>query len=258
MFIHNINPEIFTAGPITLRWYGLIFVIGLIAYFLIERWIFKREEYKITDLETVSLYLLLGMIIGARLGHIFFYQASYYLENPIEIFKVWQGGLSSHGAAIGVFCAYFIWTKTNKAKFNKYASVLALGMPVVAGFVRIANFFNSEIVGKPTNGKWGIVFTRLNEDFPRHPTQIYEALISFLIFFFLLLVYLKFHKKLPSLFIMFTYIFLYFLSRFIVEFWKERHILSYDSPLSMGQILSILPILISTGYFAYLIFKKAR
>ena len=258
MFIHDISREIATFGGLTLRWYGLMFVIGIILNFFFTRWVFKREHYPVEHLETAAIFLFLGMVIGARLGHVFFYEADFYLSHPIEILKIWKGGLASHGAAIGLLVFYLLWIKFQKVKFTKYVDVLVLGMPITAGFVRIGNFFNSEIVGRPTDGTWGVVFKKLGEDFPRHPSQFYEAGLSFAIFFILLWVYLKFYKKLPPLFILFLYVFLYFTTRFVVEFWKERHVLSYDIPLSMGLWLSVIPVVIALGYFGYIFLKKKK
>lgn len=259
MFIHDISRELVSFGSLSIRWYGLMFMIGVVLNFIVVYCIFRREKYPLEHLETVAIFLFLGMVIGARLGHVFFYEADFYLNNPIEILKIWEGGLASHGAAIGVFVAYLLWMLVYKVKFTKYADILVIGMPITAGFVRIGNFFNSEIVGRPTNGEWGVIFKRLGEGFPRHPSQLYEAGLSFAIFFVLLFVYLKYFKKLPSLFILFLYIFLYFLTRFIVEFWKERHVLPMDFPLSIGQILSILPIILAIGYFIFVaIIKPVR
>ncbi len=198
------------------------------------------------------------MVVGARLGHIVFYDLAYYMANPLDIFMIWEGGLASHGAAIGVFVAYLLWIWVHKKKFSLYSDLIVIGFPVAAGFVRIGNFFNSEIVGRPTNGSWGVVFERLREDFPRHPSQLYEAGLSFAIFAVLLVVYLKCFKKLPPLFILFLYVGLYFITRFFVEFWKARHVLDYEIPLSMGQWLSILPVLIAIGYFIYVYFKHIK
>lgn len=252
-FYHNISPILIEIGPLIIRWYGLIFALGLLIAYLFLRFIFKSKKLNLNHLDSVTLYLFIGMFIGARLGHVFFYEANYYLSNPEEIIKVWHGGLSSHGAALGVFLAYLIWLKLYKIKFSKYVDYLVLSFPIVSMCVRLANFINSEIVGKPTNGNWGVVFQMLGEEFPRHPTQLYEAGLSLLIFIILFLVYKKYEKKLPTYFILFLYVFLYFSTRFIVEYWKERHVIPDSFPFSMGQILSLLPILISLGYFIYLI-----
>jgi prolipoprotein diacylglyceryl transferase len=256
MFYHNISPILIEIGPLTIRWYGLIFAIGLLLAYFFMQWIYKREKFDLNHLDSVTLFLFIGMFIGARLGHVFFYEASYYLSDPIEILKVWKGGLSSHGAALGVLVAYLIWLKVYKVKFSKYVDYLVIGFPIVSTCVRIANFFNSEIIGRPTSGSWGVVFQRLGEDFPRYPSQLYEAGLSLLIFIVLFLVYKNYQNKLPTYFNLFFYIFLYFSTRFIVEFWKERHAIPDSFPLSMGQILSILPVLIAIGYFIYL-FKRS-
>jgi len=258
IFYHDISPIIANFGPLTLRWYGLLFVTGLIITFFVVRWIFKRENLPIRDLESVALYLFVGLVVGARLGHIIFYDLAYYMANPPDIFMIWKGGLASHGAAIGVFIAYLLWIWVHKKKFSLYSDLLVIGFPITAGFVRIGNFFNSEIVGRPTDGSWGVVFERLREDFPRHPSQLYEAGLSFAIFAVLLVVYLRWFKKLPPLFILFLYVGLYFITRFFVEFLKERHVLDYETALSMGQWLSILPVLIAVGYFVYIYFKQIK
>jgi len=256
MFYHDISPILVDIGPLSLRWYGLMFVIGLVLNFLLMVWIFKREKLRLIDLESVAIYLFFGLVIGARLGHIVFYDLGYYLANPIEIFAIWQGGLASHGAAVGVLIAYLLWIWRHKKKFSLYSDLLVIGFPITAGFVRLGNFFNSEIVGRATDGSWGVVFKQLGEDFPRHPSQLYEAGLSFAIFVVLFVVYLKWFKKLPPLFILFLYVFLYFITRFGVEFWKERHVIGYDVPLSMGQWLSIVPVLIAIGYFGWILYKK--
>ena len=258
MFYHNISPILIEIGPLIIRWYGLIFALGLLLAYFFIRWVFKREKFNLEHLDIIVLYLFLGLFIGARLGHVFFYEPSYYLSDPIEIIKVWKGGLSSHGAAIGVFMAYLIWTRVYRVNFKKYASLLVLGFPIVSCSVRIANFFNSEIIGRSTSGNWGVVFQRLGEDFPRHPTQFYEAGLSFIIFIVLFLVYRKYSDKLPPYFILFLYILLYFSTRFLIEFWKVRHTIPDSFPLSMGQILSIIPVLIAIGYFVYLLKKSLK
>jgi len=258
MFYHNISPILLEIGPLSLRWYGLLFVVGLVITFFVLRWIFKREKLPVRDLESVAIYLFVGMVVGARLGHIIFYDLAFYLNHPLDILMIWKGGLASHGAAIGVLVAYLLWIWVHKKKFTLYLDLLVIGFPITAGFVRIGNFFNSEIVGRATDGTRGVVFERLGEDFPRYPTQLCESALSFGIFVVLLVVYLKWFKKLPPLFILFLYVGLYFSTRFLIEFWKERHVLNYDIPLSMGQWLSIVPVLIAIGFFIYLSFCRKK
>lgn len=267
IFVNDINPILFEYGPLSIRWYGLFFAAGLVLNYMILRWIFVREKFLMWHLESLALYLFLGLVIGARFGHVIFYNFGYFAAHPLEIFQIWNGGLSSHGATIGLVAAYFIWIWIHKVKFTKYADFLALPMPLTAAFVRIGNFFNSEIVGLPTNSDFGVVFKRLGEDFPRYPSQLFEAVALLVIFGVLMWLYLRKSRaralrsgasaqKYPPLFLMFVFIFLYFSVRFILEYWKDLHVLPADFPFSMGQALSIFPILVSIGYFSWILFRK--
>ncbi len=251
IFTNNIDPIFLTLGPLSIRWYGLFFALGIVVSFFVVNWAFKREKYPLQDLESVALYLFVGLVVGARLGHVFFYNAEYFLSNPAEILMIWKGGLASHGAAIGLLVSYWVWTLVHKVKFSKYTDVLILSIPIVAAFVRLGNYFNSEIVGRPTMKESGVIFERLGEAFPRYPSQLYESGIALVLVFVMLWVYKKFYKKTPPMFMMFLLMLLYFLTRFIVEFWKDRHIMPIDFPLSMGQMLSIVPVLIAMVYFIF-------
>jgi len=250
MIINNINPVLFDFEGLEIRYYGIMFAIGVSLYYVITAWIFKRNKYPNKDFENLILFLFAGLIIGARLGHIVFYNLDYFLANPIEIIKFWHGGLSSHGAAIGLFSAYFAFCFFYKIKFTKYADAISVAMPLTAGFVRIGNFFNSEIVGKPTNLPWSVVFKRLDEDFARHPSQIYEAILAWSIFFILIWIYVKHPKNKPRLFFMFLFILLYFATRFIVEFVKEYPVWGFFN-LTTGQYLSIIPIAIALTWLVW-------
>ncbi len=258
LILNNLDPELFNYGIIHIRWYGLFFLIGITLSYLITRWAFKKNKFPFEDLESIALYLFIGLIVGARLGHVIFYEPLYYLQNPSQLLAVWNGGLSSHGATIGLVLAFLLWSAIHKVKFSKYADLFALGMPVAAMFVRIGNYFNSEIYGTKTDGPFGVVFARLGEDFPRHPAQLYEADLLLLTFIILFFVYKKYWKKLPSLFITFSFMFLYFTGRFFIEFVKDLHGLPADFPLSTGQVLSILPVLLAIGYFLVIICKRLR
>lgn len=251
IFTNDLSPILADFGPIEIRWYGLMYAVGLVLAYIFTFWVFKREKYATGDLDSLAVYLFIGMVVGARLGHIFFYSASYFLSHPLEILMIWKGGLASHGGAIGVFLAYLIWTRVHKVKFIKYPDVLVLGFPILAGFIRLGNFFNSEIYGVPTDGSFGVIFKRLGEDFPRHPVQLYETLASWLIFVVLLVIYKKWYKKTPPLFFMFLYMLLYFSWRFFVEFWKDLHGPLTQLPITMGQLLSIVPIVASLVYFIF-------
>lgn len=251
MFVHNIAPEIVSIGPFTIYWYGVLFVVGVVLAYFIMRSFFKAYKYNVEHLDTLAIYLFVGLVVGARLGHIVFYNFDYFWENPVEIFQIWNGGLASHGAAIGVLVAYLIWIAVHKVKFFKYADMLVLVFPLVASFVRLGNFFNSEIVGTRTDYGVSVVFQRLGENFGRHPVQIYSALMNLLIFAILMLFFVRYYKKSPNGFFLFLYMGLYFVGRFIVEFWKDLHALPESFPLSMGQVLSIIPILIAIIYFIF-------
>jgi phosphatidylglycerol---prolipoprotein diacylglyceryl transferase len=258
IFTHKISPIAFEVGPLQVHWYGIFFAVGILLAYLVMLHFFKTKKYPVSDLESLIVYLFFGMLIGARLGHVFFYEAGYYLSNPLSILKVWEGGLASHGAAIGVLVAYLLWTFIHKVKFSKYPDILILGFPLLAGFVRLGNFFNSEILGKMTDGNWGVIFSRLGEDFPRHPVQLYSAFMNWAIFLILILLYRKFNKKVPALFFLFLYVFLYFSGRFIVEFWKDLHGPIASLPISMGQFLSVFPVLVAVGYFVFYLPKKIK
>lgn len=261
VFINDFSPEMVQWGPLAIRWYGVLFASGVILNYLLVKWIFRREGYPVSDLESLFVYLFLGLIIGARLGEVIFYEPDFFLSNPSDIIKIWHGGLSSHGAGIGLFTAYIIWTRKNKVKFSKYADALAIGIPITAAFVRIGNFFNAEILGIPSgSSQWGVIFKRTGEEFPRHPVQLYEAVLNIVLFVLLFRIYKRYYRKTPPLFFLSLYFLLYFSGRFIIEFWKDLHVLPEGFLLSMGQVLSIVPILLAAGYFV-LVFpgqKKGR
>ncbi len=258
MFINEISPVIFEIGPLSLRWYGLFFALGLLGAYFFVRHLFKKAGHKPEVADSVVFYLVIGVIIGARLGHIFFYHPAEYLAAPLDILKIWNGGLSSHGAALGLLIAYLIWIKIYKIPFTKHVNQLVLGIPIVATAVRIGNFFNSEIIGTPTGSEWGVVFARLGEDFPRHPAQLYEAALNAALFVFLYLLYRARAPRLPKMFFLFLYIGLYFGGRFFIEFYKERFTIPADIPLSMGQFLSLIPIILAVIYFGFLAFRPKK
>lgn len=271
MITWNISPILFSFGPVEIRWYSALFATGVLLYYFLTRRLFRGRGWAVDDFDSIVLYLFLGMVIGARLGEVLFYNFSYYLASPIEIFKVWNGGLSSHGAAIGVFVAYLIYWGVKKWKsrsagssgvfpFLKYVDVLAVGMPLVAGFVRLGNFFNSEIVGRATSAPWGVAFN--GESFVRHPSQIYEMILAWGVFG--ILIWANSRLRVRPGFIMFLFIALYFSSRFFVEFFKgftgNEAVNAGWFGLTMGQWLSVVPVVIGVcGIIAtYDASKRAR
>lgn len=236
----SVSPEIFHLGPLSVRWYGFLFAMAFIAGYFIMTWVFKKEGRPRTDLEQLSVYMIFGTVIGARLGHCLFYNPEYYLSNPIEIIKVWEGGLASHGAAIGIITALYIFSNKKKNYsllwiLDRIVIVTALG----GSFIRMGNLFNSEIIGKPTDVPWAFIFTAVDE-VPRHPAQLYESIAYFLIFLILLFIYYKGITKNKSGLLFGLFLVFVFTFRFFIEFIKEdQSAFEAEMALNMGQVLSI-------------------
>lgn len=245
----QVSPEIIRLGPFSLRWYGLLFALAFVFGYIILTKVYKREKKPLEDLEQLSIYVILGTVIGARLGHCLFYDPAYYLANPLEILKVWQGGLASHGAAIGILTALYLFSRKKKDQnmiwiLDRLVIVVALG----GALIRLGNLFNSEIIGKATDLPWAFVFIRVDQ-IPRHPTQLYESLFYFLSFIILYLIYNKKSSSPKPGFLFGLFLVLIFGFRFFVEFLKENQS-AFEStlPINMGQILSI-PFILLGLYF---------
>jgi prolipoprotein diacylglyceryl transferase len=245
----NASPEIIRLGPISLRWYGLLFALGFVIGYLIMQQIFIRENKSQKDLDALTIAMILGTVIGARLGHCLFYEPSYYLAHPEKILYVWEGGLASHGGALGILIAlYFYLRKRTHIKFMWLADRLVIVTALAGAFIRLGNFFNSEIYGAPANLPWAVVFSRV-DSIPRHPSQIYEAFAYFLIFIFLYVLYKKYYLKLKEGFLLGLFFVTLFGFRFIVEFLKAPQVaFEMQMPLNMGQLLSI-PFILAGIYF---------
>jgi phosphatidylglycerol---prolipoprotein diacylglyceryl transferase len=252
----NVSPEIFSIGPLSVRWYGVLFAISFIVGFQIMHWIYKKENKPENDLNDLIWYMILGTVIGARLGHCLFYNPNYYLTHPIEMIKVWQGGLASHGAAIGILIALYLYTR--KKKDQPYLWVLdrIVITAAMGGFlIRMGNLFNSEIIGKPADLPWSFVFVQINEKVPRHPAQLYESIAYLITFFVLFFYYKKTNGKFQQGFIFGLFLVLVFTFRFFVEFLKENQSsFEKDMSLNMGQLLSIPLILLGI----YLLIRKPK
>lgn len=255
IFENTLSPMIFTAGPLSVRWYGVLFASGLVCAYLIAMWAFKRRGLKEEDLDSLSTYLFFGVVIGARLGEVFFYEPAYYFADPVRILKVWEGGLASHGAALGLLVTYWLWCRVKKFNFGKHIDALVVGMPVAAAFVRLGNFFNSEILGKATNGDFGVIFN--GESFARHPAQLYEGAWSLVVFLILLAVFKKW-KKMPEMFLLFLYLALYFGGRFFLEYFKDVNTLPDSFILNNGQLLSLVPVIIAVVWFIFYLPKAKK
>lgn len=240
MIYWDVSPEIFSIGPITIRWYGLLFAMSFIVGYQIMMVIFKRENRSEHDLNDLVWYMILGTVIGARLGHCFFYNPDYYLAHPLEIIQVWKGGLASHGAAIGILTALYLFvSKKKNFSFLWIVDRIVITVALSGFFIRMGNLFNSEIIGKPTNGKWGVIFVSV-DNIPRHPAQFYESVAYLLIFIFLLSLYFKLNAKFKNGLLTGLFLILIFGFRFFVEFFKEIQSMFEQSMfLNMGQLLSI-------------------
>ncbi len=208
------------------------------------RHVFNREDKSVESLDSLLMYMMISTVVGARLGHCLFYDPGYYLSNPLEIIKVWKGGLASHGGAIGILIGMYLYTR--KQENQPYLWLLdriAVPIALAGTLIRLGNFFNSEIIGVPTRKSWGIVFTRV-DSFPRHPAQLYESVSYLLIFLFLHQVYRKFGDATPRGLLLGLFLILIFAARFFIEFVKVRQAAFGDAlPLSMGQLLSIPAVL---------------
>lgn len=236
----NVQPEIFTIGGFSVRWYGLLFSSAfVIGYFLMLR-IFIREHRPINDMEPLSLMMIAGTVIGMRLGHCLFYQPGYYLANPLEILQTWKGGYASHGAVIGISVALWVYTRNRPDQsFLWVIDRIAIVVAFAAMLVRVGNFFNHEMIGKATNLPWAVVFT-VRDLIPRHPSQLYEALCYFATFLLMRFIYRRYDAYTPNGLLLGVFFICVFGSRFLVEFTKENQV-TFESglPINMGQILSI-------------------
>ena len=257
----NVSPEIFSweitpSFTLEVRWYGLLFATSFIVGQYILSKVFKQENRLVEDVDSIVLYMVAGVILGARLGHCLFYDPVYYLSNPMEILMVWKGGLASHGAAIGIFSS--IWLYSKKHADQSYLWLLdriALTVAMAGFFIRFGNLMNSEIVGKATNVPWGFTFVRLGEDFARHPAQLYESLSYLAIFFFLNFTYNKTKENTAQGKIFGLFMILIFGFRFLYEFLKKNQEAFEEGMwLNMGQILSVPLVLV--GIYVFLNSKK--
>lgn len=250
------SPEIFSLGPIHIRYYSILFVSGFIIGYYIFLWFFKREKLP-TDILDILLYTLLGAtLIGARLGHCLFYEPEYYLANPIKILKLWEGGLASHGGAVAILIAIWIFVRKygEKYKFDYWWLFDRIGIAtaLAGAMIRLGNLMNSEIYGNPTDLPWGFIFTLRGETIPKHPTQLYEALSYLALFFLLMWMYKKYLPVLKRGTLFGIFLTVLFATRFLIEFVKEPQV-SFEQgmALNMGQLLSIPFILFGLGLLFY-------
>jgi len=248
----NLDPEIFHLGPFSIRYYGILFALSFYMGYIIMLKFFKKENLSAELLDKLTIYMAAGTVLGARLGHCLFYQPDYYFSHPLEIIKIWHGGLASHGAGIGILIALYLFSRKYKKPYLWTLDKIAIVVALAGFFIRTGNLMNSEIYGDVTNLPWGFIFKHNGEILPKHPTQIYEALSYLLIFFLLYFLHNKKSIKLKNGTIFGLFMSLLFTVRFLIEFIKEVQVNFENSmTLNMGQILSIPFILIGIGIIVY-------
>jgi prolipoprotein diacylglyceryl transferase len=236
----NIDPVLFHIGPVKVHWYGLFFAAGLfIAYHLVLS-MARREKVDSRNLEPIFIVVISGVVIGARLAHCFLYEPAYYLSHPMEIPAIWEGGLASHGGIAGGTLGLWWGARRYGIHFFWLFGRVGLAALPAAAMIRVGNFFNSEILGKETSGKTGIVFARI-DGIPRHPVMLYEA-ISYLLIFLVLYFFYRRSRYTRSFdfHLAGTVILMIFSVRFILEYYKiPQAEYAADMIMSVGQILSI-------------------
>ena len=269
IFVWNADPVLIRiTRNFQVGYYGVLFVAGLVlGYFIVQR-IYRKEGIATNQLDIILMHIVAGTIIGARLGHCLFYEPEYFFSHPLEIVlpmkkmgDTWQftgyRGLASHGGSAGVFVALMRYCYKYKVKPLWLLDRLSIPIPIAGAFIRMGNFMNSEIYGKPTNGKWGVIFKRASM-LPRHPTQLYEVFCYLAVSAILYYLYLyKNNRKDGLLFAWF--LILLFGARVFVEFFKENQEAFEDSmTFNMGQWLSVPFILSGVGLLIYIYYKRSQ
>lgn len=249
----NFDPIIVRIGPFQLSWYGLMYVLGFSISYLLVRYQMKKRGLRISKAEIDDLYFyaVLGLIMGARLGYVLFYNLKMYLENPLEIPAFWHGGMSFHGGLIGVIVAGLLFCRRNKKSFWKLADLVIVTAPIGLGLGRIGNFINGELYGRVTDIPWAMIFPK-GGPFPRHPSQLYESALEGGALF--LILWLLKDKKIPAGGLLAIFLCLYGIFRFSIEFLREPdpQLGFILGPFTMGQILSSFMIIGGTGLLFYL------
>ena len=259
MFTHNFSPILFDLGFFSIRWYSLAYIIGIIfGWWYGKNIIFQKfktispEIYKKFD--DLITYLIFAILIGGRAGYVIFYNLEYYLLNPIDILKVWEGGMSFHGALIGIIVVTYIFSKKRNLKSLFFLDVIACVAPIGIFLGRIANFINGELVGKISSVSWSVIFPMIDMN-PRHPSQIYEAILEGLILFLILNIIIS-KKNYQTGTCSYLFLILYGIFRIISELFREPdpQIGNFFGFLSLGMILSLFMILF--GFIIYNFTKK--
>lgn len=256
-----IDPIAVSIGPLVIRWYGIAYVLGFICAALVIYRVAKRWKIRVDadSLITIMFCVIIGVIIGGRLGYVLFYGNGAYLENPLEIFATSHGGMSFHGGLIGALLAGIVAAKLTKIPYLTLADLGCIGAPIGLFFGRCANFINGELWGAPTDAAWGVVFGGSAGMMPRHPSQLYEAFLEGILLFALLYLLSRRVPPRPRGTFLGIFLIMYGCFRFVIEFVREPDVqLGYlwGGWLTMGQLLSVPLILVGIGVFVYAIKMK--
>jgi phosphatidylglycerol:prolipoprotein diacylglycerol transferase len=240
MFINNFDPVALEIFSLEIRWYSLAYIMGiLIGWFLAKKFLIGKNIY--TRFDDYITYVIIGLILGGRIGYVLFYNLGFYINNPLDVFKLWQGGMSFHGGVLGIIIASILFTKKNNDNVFEYLDVIALVAPIGIFFGRLANFINSELYGYETNLPWGVKFVQV-DDLYRHPTQLYEAFFEGFVLFFVLLFFRKKERfKITGILSSFFLIF-YSIFRFVIEYFRvpDEQLGYLILNATMGQIISFV------------------
>ena len=245
-FLIHIDPVAFSIGPLEVRWYGLAYLAGMLLGLLYAKWIIKefilaKEPYvTVEQVDEIFIWIVLGIIFGARIGYVIFYQPNLILSNPLSLFAIWEGGMSFHGGASGVIIALIFFSLSRKISLLQIGDIVCAVVPIGLFFGRMANYINSELWGKITSVSWGVVFPNAGP-LPRHPSQLYEAFFEGIIILIILHIMIRGGSlKNPGL-ISGSFLSLYSIFRIIIENFREpdAHIGYIFNNLSMGIILSV-------------------
>ena len=259
MYTHNLDPVLINIGFLAIRWYSLAYILGIIAGWWLGKkiivHILKNEtlKFNVKEFDDLITYLVISIVIGGRLGYVVFYNLGYYIANPFDVIKIWQGGMSFHGALIGIIIGTYLYSRKKNVPIFFLLDTIACVSPIGIFFGRIANFINGELIGKVTTASWGIIFPAVDM-LPRHPSQLYEALLEGLVLF-LILNYLVLSKKYKMGTCSYLFLICYGIFRIISEFFREpdAHIGYIFNLFSMGTVLSFFMILAG---FIILVIKK--
>ena len=248
MFTHNLDPILFDFGFMAIRWYSLAYIAGILTgWWLGKKIIIKKfqnndQQFNIKEFDDLITYLIISIIVGGRIGYVIFYNFEFYISNPLDIIKIWEGGMSFHGALIGIILGTYLFSFKKKISSFFLLDIIACVSPIGIFFGRIANFINGELVGKTTDVSWSVIFPTFDM-LPRHPSQLYEAFLEGVILFFILNIFI-FKKNYKTGTCSYLFLINYGIFRIFSEFFREP-----DSQLgylfniiSMGTILSLLMI----------------